>query len=117
MRRRNPPREHEGMAMNNATNNPGDAARAYHNRSKWWFVTGPDGAEQILMGIPPDLHQALGEQDPENEPKLFKRYRDVPEVPSGSRPIEAVGTAIAALVSDGQDPDGEAIPDLPTLGR
>ena len=56
-------------------------------------------------------------RDPVNEPSLFKRYRDVPEVPTGSRPIQAVGTAIAALVSDGRGPDGEVIPDLPTLGR
>ncbi len=96
---------------------PGEAARTYHNRSKWWFEIGPDGTEQILMGIPPDLGQALGDQDPVNEPSLFKRYRNVPEVPTGSRPIQAVGTAIAALVSDGQGPDGEVIPDLPTLGR
>ena len=43
---------------------PGDAASEYHSRSKWWFEVGPDGAEQILMGIPPDLGQALGEQRP-----------------------------------------------------
>jgi SagB-type dehydrogenase family enzyme len=95
----------------------GDAARAYHTRSKWWFEIGPDGTEQILMGIPPDLHPALGAQDPANEPKLFKRYRDAPEVPTGSRPIEAVATAIAALVADGQNPGGDVTPDLPTLGR
>ena len=102
-----------------ATNeiSPGDAARVYHERSKWWFEVGEDGTEQIMMGIPPDLDQALGDQDPVNEPSLFKRYRHVPEVPTGSRPIQAVGTAIAALVSNGQDPDGEVVPDLPTLGR
>ena len=90
------------MSFNDPTPRPGDAARVYNNLSKWWFVTGPDGVEQILAGIPPDLGQALGDQDPVNEPKMFKRYRNVPEVPTGSRPIEAVGTAIAALVSDGK---------------
>ena len=95
----------------------GDAARTYHSRTKWWFEGEPDGTERILAGIPPELGPALGEQDPVNEPALFKRYRNLPEVPTGSRPIEAVGTAIAAMVSNGQGPEGAAIPDLPTLGR
>jgi SagB-type dehydrogenase family enzyme len=96
---------------------PGDAARAYHNRSKWRFVTGPDGTEDFAAGTPPDTHPALGEQSPVNEPKLFKRYRDLPEVPTGARPIEPVGTATAALAADRHLPPDEVIPDLPTIGR
>ncbi len=96
---------------------PGDAARAYHNRSKWRFAEGPDGSETIVAGTPPDLHPALGVQDPANDPKLFKRYRDLPEVPTGARPIEAVGTSLPALGASGTEPSGDVIPDLATLGR
>jgi SagB-type dehydrogenase family enzyme len=99
-----------------STRKPGDAARDYHERSKWWLLIGPDGSEQILAGIPPDLGPALGAQAPANEPKLFKVYRNAPEVPTGARPIETVGTALAALASDGREPDGDVIPDLPTIG-
>lgn len=102
--------------MIDSTRKPGDAARDYHERSKWWLLIGPDGSEQILAGIPPDLGPALGAQAPANEPKLFKVYRNAPEVPTGARPIETVGTALAALASDGREPDGDVIPDLPTIG-
>ena len=105
------------MPSNDPVAQPGDAARAYHNRSKWRFAEVPDGNDQIVTGTPPDLHQALGDQDPANDPKLFKRYRDVPEVPTGARPIEPVGTSLSALRATGLEPSGDVIPDLPTLGR
>lgn len=96
---------------------PGDAARAYNDRTKFRFVADAAGNERAMAGTPPDLFRALGEQSPANDPKLFKRYQDIPSVQTGARPIEPTSTAIDDLTASGQLPAGEIIPDLPTVAR
>lgn len=66
-------------------------------------------AEEFAAGTHPDVYSALGEQDLSNESKRFKRFRHLPEVLTGARPVEAVGAAIAALVFVWRHPDGEVI--------
>lgn len=95
----------------------GQAARSYHDRSKWRFVVGPDGSEQIMAGTPPDLHPALGVQDPDDDPGLFEVYVGVDAIETGDRPIESELDALVALTASGDRPSAPVTPDLATLGR
>ncbi len=96
---------------------PGDAARAYNDRTKFRFVPDEDGGLRAVAGTPPHAFPALGEQSPVDEPKLFKRYQGIPEVQTGAQPIESAGTALDALTASGRLPEGEVVPDLRTVGR
>ncbi|MCC6943789.1 MAG: hypothetical protein IT335_04370, partial [Thermomicrobiales bacterium] len=42
---------------------PGDAARAYNDRTKFRYELDTGGNEEIVTGLPPDRLPALGAQD------------------------------------------------------
>ncbi|HET9659864.1 MAG TPA: SagB/ThcOx family dehydrogenase [Thermomicrobiales bacterium] len=96
---------------------PGAAARAYNDRTKYRFVTGPDGALDVVAGTPPDAFPALGAQDPANDPGRFKIYQGVETIALPKEPIASSLTALDTLTASGREPDGTVIPDLTVLGR
>ena len=46
------------------SNSDADAARRFHDATKYVLVNAGEGDEDILMGTPPNLGPAIGEQDP-----------------------------------------------------
>lgn len=96
---------------------PGDAARAYNDRTKFRYELDTGGNEEIVTGLPPDRLPALGAQDPANEPRLFKIYRDLEPIPLASLPIEASISALDALTANGARASGVVIPDIDLLAR
>jgi len=96
---------------------PGDAARAYNDRTKFRYELDAGGNEEIVTGLPPDRQPALGAQDPANEPRLFKIYRDLEPIPLASTPIEVSISALDALVADGSRASGVVIPTVDLLAR
>jgi hypothetical protein len=50
------------------SNQPASTAWKFHNATKYTFIVDESGEGQILMGTPPDIGPAIGEQDPEIEP-------------------------------------------------
>jgi SagB-type dehydrogenase family enzyme len=96
---------------------PGDAARAYNDRTKYRFVTGADGTLDVVAGTPPDAFPALGAQDPANDPGRFKIYQGVETIALPKEPIVSSLTALDTLTASGREPNGTVIPDLAVLGR
>ncbi|MCO5221434.1 MAG: SagB/ThcOx family dehydrogenase [Thermomicrobiales bacterium] len=105
------------MSTSNENSRPGQAARAYNDRTKYRFVTKPDGTEDIVAGTPPEAFPALGEQDPANDPGRFKIVQGVETLPLPKEPIVSSITALETLTAEGRQPDGVAIPDLAVLAR
>lgn len=99
------------------TTYPGAAARAYNDRTKYRFVTGADGALDVVAGTPPDAFPALGAQDPANDPGRFKIYQGVETLPLPKTPIDSSLTAFESLTAGGREPEGTVVPDLAVLGR
>ena len=105
------------MSASQSFPKPGAAARAYNDRTKYRFVTLPDGTEDIVAGTPPDAYQALGDQDPANDPGRFKIYSGIETIALPKEPLASPLTALEALADSGREPAGSVIPDLAVLGR
>ena len=73
-----PGRENGRMTTRNRDT---DAARRFHNATKYAGVRDATGATDLLMGEPPDLGPALGEQDPALEPLPYKIYTSLEPIP------------------------------------
>jgi SagB-type dehydrogenase family enzyme len=96
--------------------NQSTAARRFHDRTKY---IPPATAEDvsILMGVPPDLGPALGEQDPAIEPLPYKIYTDLAPIPLPQEFPERDLPALAALAATGEVDVPRAVPDLTTIAR
>jgi SagB-type dehydrogenase family enzyme len=90
------------------------AARRFHDATKWVRVPG-DG--DILMGVPPNLGPAIGEQDPALEPFPYKIYTTLDPLPLPREFAAPSLTALDALAATGDPLVERAIPDLATLAR
>lgn len=92
------------------------AARHFHDVTKYTPPAASDGIA-ILMGIPPRLGPAIGEQNPAIEPFPYKIYTDLPPIPL-PRDFSAMPMpALDALAANGELPDGQAIPDLDAIAH
>ncbi|WP_460522973.1 SagB/ThcOx family dehydrogenase [Flindersiella endophytica] len=97
------------------------AARIFHDATKYVFAAGADGEEKLMMGTPPEVEEAIWEQDWSVEPSPYKVYTDRPETsiprefPSSAMPaleaIAPVGTEV------GRETPGAALPDRSVLAR
>jgi SagB-type dehydrogenase family enzyme len=75
------------------------------------------GRERILMGQPPDLRPALGEQDPALEPLPYKRYLSLQPIPLPHDGFSSSLPALDAIAATGDLPAEQAVPDLTAHAR
>jgi SagB-type dehydrogenase family enzyme len=71
----------------------------------------------ILMGVPPDLTRAMGEQDPAIEPLPYKIYTTLEPIPLPREFPPSALPALDALAATGELPVSQAIPDLNPVAR
>jgi SagB-type dehydrogenase family enzyme len=99
-----------------ADNRDTRAAWAFHNATKYVMVPVESGLDDVLMGTPPHLEDAIWQRDMALEPYPFKVYETVPPIaiPTdfGPSPLPALD----AITLTGAEP-GSAVPDLATLAR
>ncbi len=100
-----------------ATNRDTAAAWDFHNATKYVRIRDASGEEQILMGQPPDLRPALGEQDPALEPLPYKRYRSLDPIPLPHEGFASSISALDAIAATGDLSAERATPDLTALAR
>ncbi len=94
------------------------AAWRFHNATKY---VGPVATQvedaDILMGVPPDLTQAMGEQDPTIEPLPYKIYTTLEPIPLPREFPTSDLPALDALAATGELPVSHAVPDLSAVAR
>jgi SagB-type dehydrogenase family enzyme len=88
----------------------------FHNATKYTYVGG-DGDDRILMGEPPNLGPAIGEQDPALEPLPYKIYTSLDPIPLPREPQATEMPALDAIAATGDVPGEQAVPDLAALAR
>ena len=95
------------------------AAWRFHNATKYIGPTDlrdyPDA--QILMGEPPHLVQAMGEQDPAIEPLPYKIYTTLEPTPLPQDFPTSDLPALDALAATGEIETAGTVPDLNTVAR
>jgi SagB-type dehydrogenase family enzyme len=92
-------------------------ARRFHDATKYTMGPGPDGETTILMGTPPNLGPAIGEQNPEIEPAPFKVYTSLEPIVLPREPRSTGLTALEAIAATGDVAAETAIPDLATVAH
>lgn len=93
------------------------AAWRFHNATKYTLVGAGEGDEDILMGTPPDLGPAIGEQDPTIEPYPYKVYTTLdPWYLPREFPPSAI-PALDALATTGDLPLDRAVPSLDAIAQ
>jgi SagB-type dehydrogenase family enzyme len=100
-------------------NSKSDAAWRFHNATKYVHPAGElkRADVRILMGEPPRLGPAIGEQDPAIEPLAYKIYTGLDPISLPSEFPASDLPALDALVASGDLPEGTAVPNLETLAR
>jgi SagB-type dehydrogenase family enzyme len=93
------------------------AARRFHDATKYTLVATGAGDEGILMGTPPDLGPAIGEQDPAVEPFPYKIYTTLEPLSLHREFRPSAMPALDALAATGDLSLERAIPDLDTVAR
>ncbi len=99
------------------TNRETAEARAFHAATRYIWVRDEAGAEQSLMGTPPDLELPIWQEDWSLEPYPFKVYETLSplELPRDFAPSTL--PALAAIARTGAEPAGEVVPDRALLAR
>ncbi len=92
------------------------AARHFHRVTNYVRPSGDEGVS-ILMGVPPHLRPALGEQSAAIEPFPYKIYTDLEPIPLPRDFPETELSALDALQATGDLPAGNAVPDLDAVAR
>ena len=92
-------------------------ARRFHNATKYHLVGGAGDDSDILMGEPPNLGPAIGEQDPALEPLPYKVYTTLESIPLPRPEPTSTLAALDALAASGDLPIDHAIPNLAGLAR
>ena len=92
-------------------------ARMFHDTTKYTLVDNTGGDEDILMGVPPHLRPAIGEQDPAIEPFPYKVYTtlDPLALPHDFQPFTM--PALDAIAAAGPLPVPQAMPGRDVLAR
>jgi SagB-type dehydrogenase family enzyme len=95
------------------------AAWRFHNATKYVGPTGlRDYADaDILMGEPPNLVQAVGEQDPAIEPLPYKIYTTLEPIPLPRDFPASDLPALDAIAATGEIQIASAVPDLNAIAR
>jgi SagB-type dehydrogenase family enzyme len=94
------------------------AAWQFHNATKYSApADAPVEDADILMGEPPHLRQALGEQDRAIEPLTYKIYPTLEPIPLPREFPTSELPALDALAAIGESPISHAIPDLNAVTR
>ena len=97
----------------------------FHNATKYVVTGQAEGDARILMGEPPNLGPAIGEQDPAIEPFPYKIYTSLEPIPLPREPFVSPVRALDALAMTGAPSTGSgqavsggrAIPDLATIAQ
>jgi SagB-type dehydrogenase family enzyme len=99
--------------------NQESAAWQFHNATKYVRPVGiqADADADILMGEPPHLVQAIGEQDPAIEPLPYKIYTTLKPIPLPREFPPSQLPALDALAATGELPVSHAVPDLNAVAR
>src|SRR5215211_3334749 len=92
-------------------------ARRFHDETKYTLMPVPGEESEIMVGIPPDLRIAIGEQNPEIEPYPFKVYTSLKPIPLPREPRSTGLSALEAIAATGESGAAEAVPDLATLAH
>ncbi|HSH78890.1 MAG TPA: SagB/ThcOx family dehydrogenase, partial [Herpetosiphonaceae bacterium] len=94
-----------------------DAARQFHDATKYVLVNVGESDEDILMGTPPNQGPAIGEQNPAIEPFPYKIYTtlDPLALPHEFPPLSM--PALDAVAATGQLQVARAVPARDTLAR
>ena len=98
-------------------NHETSAAIAFHNATKYVVVRDEAGDEQSLMGTPPDVENAIWQEDWSLEPFPFKIYETLAPIPLPREFSPSSLPALEAIARTGAEPQGVAVPDLATLAR
>jgi SagB-type dehydrogenase family enzyme len=94
-----------------------ETAWRFHDATKYTRVVAAEGDDDLLMGTPPNLGPAIGEQDPAIEPFPYKIYTSLEPIPLPREPLATTVTALDALAMTGDLPGQGAVPDLAMLAR
>lgn len=89
----------------------------FHDATKYTRVATSDGEENLLMGTPPHLGPAMGEQDPALEPLPYKIYTTLDPIPLPREPLATSLSALDAIAATDNLPGQRAVPDLAALAR
>jgi SagB-type dehydrogenase family enzyme len=99
------------MANNDAT-----AARHFHDITKYVPPTSSDPVS-IMMGVPPRVGPAMGEQDPGNEPFPYKVYTDLEPIALPRDFPESALPALDIITASGTLDVLSAVPDLAQIAH
>jgi SagB-type dehydrogenase family enzyme len=99
-----------------ADNNDTRAAIAFHNATKYTLVNQGREDADILMGTPPNLENAIWQEDWSIEPQPFKRYTTA-EVRSLPREFAPFTLPILDAIADSGELAPGGVPDLNDLAR
>ena len=99
------------------TNRDIDAARAFHAATSYVAVRDEAGAEQFMMGTPPNVENPIWQEDWSLEPYAFKNYETLPPLAIPCDITPSTLPALAAISRTGAEIAGEAIPDRATLAK
>jgi len=94
-----------------------ETAWRFHDATKYTYLAGGTGDERILMGVPPNLGPAIGEQDPALEPLPYKIYTSLDPIPLPREPLATEIVALDAIAGTGDVPADQSVPDLAALAR
>lgn len=92
------------------------AARRFHGITKY-VRPASEGAVSIMMGVPPEVGPALGEQDPAIEPFPYKIYTGLDAIPLPRDFPERELPALDAITASGDLAAARAVPDLNTIAH
>jgi SagB-type dehydrogenase family enzyme len=93
------------------------AALRFHDSTKYSLVGAGERDGDILMGAPPDLGPAIGEQDPAIEPLPYKIYTTLDPIELSREFPPFTMPALDALAATGDLPVARAVPSRDQLAR
>ena len=99
------------------TNAHTDVARQFHRATTYVSVPDEAGEETFMMGTPPDVENAIWEEDWSVEPFPFKVYETLDPMPLPREFPATAMPALDAIARSGDEPAGERLPDLAALAR
>jgi len=91
--------------------------RRFHDDTRYVRAPGAEGDASILMGTPPNLGPAMGDQDLAIEPSPYKRYPGLDPIPLPTDLPPGSIPALDVLVRPADRLSGPAIPTLAQLAQ
>lgn len=103
--------------MQEQPNRNTETAHRFHRSTSYVAVRDEAGAEQFMMGVPPDVEEIIWEKDWSIEPFPYKVYETLPPIPLPHEFPAPEMPALEAIARAGDEPTGERMPDLAALAR